>query len=382
MQFNLDAVITNVSGTTTVLSKEQLESFIDGTTSSGVINLSSGDEISVVCDLYNRYNVDTVKYYYGGSGTVNIFFAESFGVWEDVGLENFSGGEKTVTTQLYPRWVKITHSTETSSSIYEIEIINEDSNILFGDKGTFLSYGLDSTGETVQPVQVFNNTSTEHDFYVLIDSDESETIDEYITVGTSSSGVFYSLHENGKYFPDYLDWNEGVHDGTYTTVSGHLTISGVLTEGTYFSPVFYVGDYENMRFFWECSDHQDSSLDYTTSIDSTECFGVRQYHLPPEDPWVDGELASVLDEHWSVVTGDLVFEPIANNSIFELRNRDYVQFSVTLSGSVHPFIYKAGVEQPVVVSGISCNSYKNVYIKLKSSCTSGRQANLICWYKE
>lgn len=382
MKFKISANIQNEIGATTELSEVQLENLTNGIVSSSGISLSGGDEIQIVCDLFNRYSLDTCKYYYSGDGSVIVEVAESYNLWSIVSSTAGSGFVEIPLSEYTPRWIRITHNISSSAEVYEVEIYNSDSNILFGFSGNFSSYGLDASGDTIQAVQVFNSTDCFQDINILIDDDLDEAGDDLLSVGLSSSGPFYSKHERGLCFPDDFEWDKGVHNETMTTVSGHLTVSGVSTSGTYYSPVFNIIGYNDCRFFWEQDYNQGSKVDYVSSVDSENCFGVRMYHLPPSGIWLNGEMPSESDLEWSLETGSLLFESVPNNTILEFRDRSYIQFTITLSGVVSPHIYKAGVETPLTVSGIGSNQYKEVYLQMNTASTTGSQLGLICWYRE
>jgi hypothetical protein len=382
MKYKLTSNITNTVGASTQLSERELESLTNGITDSGIITLSSGDEIIIVCDLLNRYNLNNIKYYYSGSGSVNIEVAESYGVWSSVSISTMTGGIKAGFGSYNPRWIKITHSVTTSASVYEVEVYNDDVNILFGYSGQFDSYGVDASGVVVQAIQVYNPTTVERDINIFMDNSDSVVADELLTISTSSSGVFYTRYEKGINIPREIPWDNGQHTNTETTVSGHLTLSGTAVSGTYFSPVFDNSSYINNRFFWEHYTPSGSKIDYQQSVDSESCFGVRHFNIPPSGIWNSGELSDESDHYWSISTGVLEFDSVPNNTILELRDHNYIQFTVTLTGTLSPYIYKAGIESAVTLSGVGPGSYKNVYAVLSSGTTSNQQTNLICWYKE
>lgn len=382
MQYKLISNITNSSGGTVELTESQLSELTNGSVDTGGVTLSGGDEIILLCELYNRYNLDSCRYYRSGSDNVQVEVADSDGVWYTLSTSVSSDYVEVDLTTYNPRWVRITHNVSTSYNVYEVEIYSAGSNILFGSSGEADSYGMDRTGNTIQAVQVFNNTDSVRNIHVFIEDDSSTVGDDLLSIGLTSSGTFYSKHEFGLNFPNDFDWNNGVHSGTIVTSSGHLTLSGVSTSGIYYSPVFDTTGYEDCRFFWEQDNNSGSKVDFISSIDSEECFGVRQYNIPPSGGWSSGTMPSELDPEWSISIGSILFEPLPNNTILELRNNKYVQFVVTLSGVVSPHIYKAGVECPVTISGVYPGSYKDVYLQLSGESIVDQQLGLLCWYKE
>jgi len=382
MSYKLTSIITNTGAGTRELTIEELEALTDGGTGAVGASLDPYEVMEIQGDLNNRYSVGSLNYFHSGSGVVRIYVSESLGLWFEVTGIAESWGTSASFSDYSPRWVKINHEVGSGSvDAYEVEFHSASGDILFGNEGQYSSYGLDLTGAFVQPIQIFNNTLLERDMNVFMNDSNSSDLDSFLYIGLTTSGTFYRKHENGLCFPDDFSWDSGYHSGTVTTVSGHLTLSGTLTEGVYYSPVFSLSSIEDSRFYWEY-DTTVGHIDYESSVDSESCFGVRYSSTSPSGGWVDGSLAEDADYYWSTVSGVLEFKPINNHGILELREMGYLQFYVTLSGSPSPYIYKAGIEKPLVISGISPQSYGRVYIASSLGALSGSQTNLISWYKE
>jgi len=380
MKYSLTANIINTAGASKVLTSEELVELTDGIVDSGGAGLLPGETLTVTCDLFNRYSLDTIKYYHDG-GDVVVYLSEIEGVWEAASTSSESWGTAASTGTMSPRWIKVQHSYSGAGSVgYEIAIFNNDTNLLFGGSGLFSSYGFDASGITIQPVQVYNNSLTTRNINVFIDDSVNTDADEFILVGIDTGGPFYQKYERGINFPGTIDWDLGQHNNTITTVSGHLTLSGSETVGTYYSPVLDIGPYENSRIFWERDVGAGDVL--WGGNNSEPCFGLRSFNIPPSGIWYSGQFPSDLDIYWSVLSGQLNFNPVPNNTIMGLRGHNYVQLAVTLSGSDSPFIYKAGIETALTVSGVAPKSYKEVFLTSVSGTTSGKQTSLICWYKE
>jgi len=382
MSYKLTSIITNTGAGTRELTIEELEELTDGGTGAVVVSLDPYEVIEIQGDLNNRYYAGHLNYFHSGSGLVRIYVSESFGLWFEVTGVEESWGTYASFGSYNPRWVKINHEVEdVGVDVYEVECYSTTGDILFGDKGQYSSYGLDLTGAFVQPIQIFNNTLLERDMNVFMNDSNSSDLDSFLSIGMTISGTFYRKHENGLCFPDDFSWDNGYHSGTVTTVSGHLTLSGTLTEGDYYSPVFSLSSVEDSRFYWEY-DTTVGRIDYGSSVDSELCFGIRYSSIAPSGGWVDGNLAEDTDYYWSTVSGVLEFKPINNHGILELREMEYLQFYVTLSGSPSPYVYKAGLERTLTVPGIAPLSYGEVYIASSLGALRGSQTNLIIWYKE
>lgn len=384
MKYNMTGVIMNGGGGTRELVPEELESLVDGDTSSGIITLSSGNIINIVCDLGNRYSLHSIKYYYSGSGSITIAVSDSSNVWYNLETSTFSGGIQADTGVVLPNKVSITHSVLSgTSSVYEVEIHTNDSNILFGNYGTTESYGMDTSGEKVDVVRVYNNSNEGRDFYVFIDDTGSEA-DDVIRIGLTSSGSFCGIRQYGLFFPNDFSWDNGLHVGTWTDLSGYLSLSGSVTSGTYYSPVFNSSGHNNFRFFWDGYEPAGARIDYFGTEDGDRCLGVRSYQNPPTGAWVNGQLPEQEDPLWSTPSGSLSFYPAVNNSILRLPNNSYIQFVVTITGSISnkPQIIMAGIETPLVVPSVPAMGASEFYITAVSGTSSGKSTNLICWYRE
>lgn len=380
MRYSLVGNITNGVGAPTPLTSSQLELLANGNTGPSGVSLSGGSSVNLVLDLGNRFNIDHVLYYFSGDGDVSFYAAESYNDWAHVSSENFSGGLKITPTNISPRWIKIQHTNISSAELYELQVYNNDDNILFGSKGTYTSYGIDTDGYTVQSVYLYNSASEEKDIHVFIDDSGDTDADELLGLSANHTGPFVSKYGAGLFFPDTFSFDGGKHDGTSTTTSGHLTLSGSETGGTYYSPVLYIGGYKNTRFVWDYFTPSGSRVDYFGSVDSGQCFGVRVHNTAPSGSWVNGSLAEDYDSLWSVSAGSLDFDLVPNGTVVELRdNFDYAQFVVTLSGSDNPYVYKAGFEMPVTISGIAHESSAPLYCLVSSGTVSGKSADLICW---
>jgi hypothetical protein len=382
MKYNLTGNITNSGDEVTFLDAESLGKLTDGERHLQSVDLSPGDTAELIVDLGNRFDLDRIDYYYIGSSSISISVAESFDVWHALSLSTIVSGTTASIENYNPRWVRVTHqSPGSSSSIFEVEVYNNDSNILFGHYGDFSIYSMDYTGSVVQEISLYNPTNQEKDIKVFIEDDNSSVADEAVGISISQFGPFTYKRDKGVSLPSSFSWTSGSLDNL--TVSGtFLCLDPPNISGSYYSPVFYTGLYDNIRFYWSASVPEGGKIDFLSSVDSEESFGVRRSNIPPSNPWSDGQLAEH-DSLWSTSSGSLLFEPVPNNSILELRDRDYLQFTVTITGSYlfSPCLLSAGVEDALVVSGVPSQSYKDFYV-LVSSGTDTQTAGLICWYEE
>ncbi len=384
MEYSLSANIFDGSGGNRHASVEELKLLVDGDTDSAGITLSSGNIINIVCDLRNRFNISSIKYYYSGSGSVSISISETYGTWVAVPTTSFIGGVCSFSSGYFPQQVSITHNVPSgTSNIFEIEIYNEDQNILFGSGGTFDSYGIDTTGEHKTIVDIYNNTNTEKDICIFVDSVD-DSVEDLIRLSLVESGPYVAKRAFGLCFPNNFSWDSGQHINTCTDTNGYLSLSSPSISGTYYSPVFYVGLYKDIRFYWNSYSASAGDIDYSGYVDGRNCLGLRYHFFPPSGTWHDGSLAETYDSYWSTTVGSLEFNPIPNDTIIELRNYSYMQFMLTVTGTPgnYPYVTRVGIEAPLTVSGVMGNSYKSIYVSTISGTASGKTTNLLCWYKE
>lgn len=371
LSYTLTGNITGLLGTAPI-SGDSLSYLSDGNTTSGGLVVSPGESVELVFDLYNRYFVFDIYYYFTGPSTVLVYLEESHGVWAQVYPTVYSWGLYLRVENTQPKRVKFTHlATSVSSTIHELQVYNDGTLIGFD----FPIVALDSLGETI-PVVVNNNSGEYKDLNIFIGLGDGA---DSISVSSSVSGPFYERYSKGLIVPSVFDWMAGRHVGT--TVSGTwLTLSGVSVSGTYYSPVVDVYDYDNYRVFLDEYKPAGSFIGYLSN-NSEDCIGVRSYYLPPSG-WSSGQLASDSDYYWGIVGGVLNFSPAAKETIIADKINRYVQLCITITGAItnKPYISKMGFETPVVVSGIEPHGSANIYVHSDGS-TAGNTTSLITWYK-
>lgn len=385
MKYNLSCNISNFSGAEKILSEDELSSLVDGEVYGSSLPITSGETATILCDLNNRYNLSYLNYYYSGDGEIDISVAESEGVWSSVNLTTISGGLlRSNFTDYSPRWLKIVHSvTAGSGNMCEVEVYNSDSNMLFGPDGTYSAYGMDSSGVGIDPVAVYNSTDSTKDFKVFVGEGIDTEADNLLSVGLSTSGTFYSKREYGLNLPTDFVWDSGKHEGTVSSPD-YLTLSGTSTSGTYYSPVFNSQAYPDSRVFFDYILEGDGYVDFRGLNDSSSTVGLRRHNHAPTGGWSDGLLPDEDDLVWSTSSGSLSFYPVKNNTIVDLSTNYFVQFCISISGSLPstPYVKKMGIESALSVGSVRPNSYVNVYVSSISGTVGNKTANLICWYRE
>lgn len=381
MQFNLTANITNVSGGSRSLTKAELESITNGVTASGSLSLVSGDSISIVCDLYNRYEIDYLECFFSGASSISCYFAESENSWGSCAGSSISGGMRFYpTSSVFPRWFKINQEASASVEICEVDIISKSDKLRFGFYGTDNSYGFDASGRTIQEVTIKNYSGYYQDISVFI-GDSSSEAENTLMISTVSGGPFYPKRSCGCIIPDDFAWNNGFYSGL-GLYGNSLMLSGT-GYGSYYSPVFDISNRDLYRVFVDGSFPSGSKIDLLSATDSEGCFGVRCSNVAPSGSWISGQLAEDYDSIWSVPNGGIPFVQTPNNTITEFRNYDYIQFLLTVTGSITavPIISRLGVETPITISGVAPWTPSSVFISAASGTSSGASASLFCLYR-
>ena len=216
-----------VSGTgNKPLSWVELESLMDGNTTSSGVTLVNSDILYLEVDLSNRIKVDGIRLYASDItklSNIDFYYKNSVG-------ESYTACSKSVDTYYSatipdpsaPLYIKATVS-GIDIDLYEFQIFNDDIIVAFGDDGSLYAKYLESTpiGDTGSPeaVPIFNNSnnSIPADAYVCIDWTTTSG-DYYIKISSSDTGTYYGIND-GAIIEDNKDsstykWDMGEHDNT------------------------------------------------------------------------------------------------------------------------------------------------------------------------
>ena len=223
MKFKLTSNITNTEGAISELSKEQLVSLTNGITTSGNIVLNEDESLYISVEMYNRYNVDSIKYYYEGADYPTIYVSETDGLWYALTSVDISGGVQVNPDNYKPKNVKIVHSVSSNTDVYELEIYNNDSNVLFGLYGTEDSVGIDSSAVSVQNTKIYNSTPTNKDISVFI-GDGSSLDEGLVSVGLTAAGPFYTQRQLGINLPGTFSRNPHFKSSPQASYFGKATL--------------------------------------------------------------------------------------------------------------------------------------------------------------
>ncbi len=259
-QYNIAARGTLSSPTTggtgnKALTSTELRSLVDGTTASGGVSLSGGDNLYIDIDLGNRIYVDDFRVYVdSGSarGTVasgiRFFYSDTIsGTFTQLNLADngtfyYATGLPAIFAPLRCR----TTISGLSCTVRELTVYNDDYDVAFGSDGSLTEYVINDapTGgsSSIHTIPIFNNASLGGEpvtAFISIDYSTNQ-YDQYLKL-SSDGETFYSwtdgpsLHTDT--YGDAYRWSSGTF--TNTTVSGGaLRLVAGTTSGTYTTPIF------------------------------------------------------------------------------------------------------------------------------------------------
>jgi hypothetical protein len=255
MQYNLirngslEALTASGTGNKS-LSWSQLETLVDGTTTSGGVTLTSSDVLYLEADMSNRVKLNSVRLYADDLTKQSkiVFYAKNSESDDYTLLITNTGSYyyPTLPDPQAPRFILTTIS-GIDIQLYEYMLINNDIIVNFGEDGSLYAKYLDNCpiGETGSPeaVPIFNNSTNiiPADAYVCIDYTDSGA-DNYIKISSSESGNYYGI-EDGGIIEDNKEssiyrWSMGEFDNTTVSGDNIVLIDPTISGGVYTSPIF------------------------------------------------------------------------------------------------------------------------------------------------
>ncbi len=392
MRVNLARVkLLTRDSTGKILTENQLASLTDGNTTTSGVGVGSGEVLSVVLDLGARYDLDEVRYYRTRASVDSIVLAARQTATDS--WTTLAATESTYTSAVVPssvdkyQFIRLTHSTTTGSgTARELEVYTDDTQILFGsdEQGRLNEYHVDTGTNLLAPaaVHIYNPDSVEHDFYVLLDPSDSDSA--YYSLASGTGGPFYPLYSTGVNLPGTYPWSAGVTaSGTRIVSNTVMKAVNTATSGTYFTPIFDLGQVQGRRFFWTATLSGLNELDVDRQRDNLPTVDVRMSNVAPTGSWVSGQVSN--DGRWSVVSGSLPFVPMPNDTILDPSYRRYfqarVEFHTTTSGQT-PILTSLGIESAFKVP---VPAHQSAPIYVRSNTTTNRKGSpttLTCWYFE
>lgn len=370
------------------LTEAELAKLVDGNTTSSGIVVTAPEKLSLICDLYARYNLSELKYYRlaASAETVEFFGRQGVGdIWASL---PYSISGQTLAVSLSGssskyRQLKVLHQVNSgSSTAYELEVGSDDTQVGFGENNDIVDLSLDFGTSTLSAhyLPVLNRNDIDHRFYCFLDPNAAKS--NLVSVSTSVSGTYYGLYSDSISLPTNYPFSSGSFQTTQVNSNHVVLISG--TSGIYYSPVLDISTAVGKRFFWEATVSGTNEIDLQASVDSLSTVGIRLSHRAPTDfGWASGTLSN--DSNWSVASGVLQFIPYTNNQIPEPETGRYVQFKVQLASPANgqtPRLVKLGIETAQQID-IGAHSIGNFYFKSSGAAyANGYRAAADVFYYE
>ena len=206
----------------------EIESLHDGTTNSGIVDLTVSGSLHLELDLGNRIKIDGIRLYTSDatkSSYINFYY-------KNEPTDNYTICNKSATSEYYsaiipntsaPRFIKTVIS-GVDITINEFVVYNDDYIIGFGDTGTLDNVALDSaaTGEEGIPVAVplYNNSDEAMNAtaYAVVDYTGNNG-DKYVEISNAYSGPYYGFDDSDISITDNISadgwrWEHGVFSNT------------------------------------------------------------------------------------------------------------------------------------------------------------------------
>lgn len=386
MKYNL--ATTNLLSTalgTKVLTEAELLSLVDGDYGSSPVTVSGTEQLSLLVDLKARYALTELIYYWTAATDENITIQarqNDLDIWYELST-TVSGSQISATLSgTYNKYqtINIIHSVNTgAANPLEVEVYISDDEVKFGSfsEGLVEEYPVSSgdTGNTAQEVFIRNIDDVDHDYFVLIETNDNHSP---IEVAYEENGPYYTLRSNSIDIPATYSWTSGIFDNTQIDGSNRIAISTSIS-GTYYSPIIDISSLQGPRIFWDTTSSGSSVIDNLLDINAQHTIGARMSSVAPETPWVSGQTST--DSLWDVVSGTLPFCEYANNTILPPDYKNYVQFRVQLNGdTLYPKLNFVGLENPLAVT-VSGGATESVFVRTTDDSKDGN-AELITWYFE
>jgi hypothetical protein len=370
------------------LTESQLALFVDENVTSSGIMITAPERLSLICDLYARYNLYNLKYYRSSasSETIEFFGRQGIGdVWTSI---PYTAVGQVITAPLDGtsskyRQLKVLHQVNAgTANAYELELYSNDVQIGFGEDGSVSELSLDFGTSTLSAhyLPVLNRNDVSHQFYCFLDPNEARS--NLVSVSTGISGTYYGLYSDSISLPSNYSFSSGVFQTTQVSSNQVVLVSG--TSGLYYSPVIDITSAFGKRFFWEVTTSGSNEIDLQSSIDSLPTVGIRLSHKVPSDVgWSSGTVSN--DSLWSVVSGTIPFVPYTNNQIPEPETGRYVQFQVQLSSQANgqtPRLTRIGIESARTIVIGSGDTGRFYFKTLGGAYSNGYRAAADVFYYE
>lgn len=377
----------------TTVTETDIQKLVDGNTSSNGLVISYPDQVSFDIDLFNRYELSEVKYFFTGASSIEFQSSFDGSYWESIQHLNYSGyssvsGTFGAGSFLWPQKLRIKHKpTSGSSSSFEVEVWTRGGKLLYGYSGLDTSVAVDGNADSEpSPVIIKNNSGKDRVVYVLIDTVSSNDYNS-LSLSSTVSGIYYKKYQSGMQQPRDISFSTGEFFNT-TQSGSSIILFQTTTSGYYRSPVYDLYGAGPVRVYWESYNESGTKIDSISSQDTAPTIGVRYYNVVPESPWTSGSAPNSSDPYWGTISGTLMFKQVVNDSLLEINvgQRRYLQFEVWFSSPVSGTssrLNALGFEEAINVGQVSSGDNIVVYAKTNVSSHPGSTfSNILTFYHE
>lgn len=245
------------------LSNDELMALYDGNTTSSGVSLLGSDVLYLDIDLGYRIKVDDVKLYIDVPGdrataltNVDFYYKNNETDSYIVCSKDYdSAAFYTVgTPSLFaPIYLRVVVDSQ-EADIYELAILNDDTQVSFGETGGETLVILNQTLDGYDELGIFNNSPVDSqtvNAYVIVDY-QGQASDYYIKLASTAEGPYYGL-EDGIELSDNdtsksYYWAAGTMNNTTSTTVDATLMNTNNEVGYYSTPIFDMGDKLNTTF--------------------------------------------------------------------------------------------------------------------------------------
>lgn len=246
------------------LSNDELLSLYDGNTTSSGVGLVGTDVLCLDIDMGYRLRLDSVKLYIDVPGDRATALTNVEFYYKNNDVDAYSLCSKDYNSTIFytvgmpslfaPRYLRVVISGQ-ESTIYELVLLNDDTQVSFGETGGETLILLNQTLGGYTEVGIFNNSpvgSQTVNAYVIVDY-QGQASDYYVKLANNADGPYYGLGDGGVELSDNdlsktYHWSSGTMDGTTSDTINNTLINNNTSVGYYTSPVFDIEDKLNNTF--------------------------------------------------------------------------------------------------------------------------------------
>jgi len=222
-----------ISGTQ-VVSAGEIESLVDGDTSTDALTLNVGQFISLDSDLGVRWKTDRIELYTDEPTISNVamLISEDGVDYREVTMTGSTGlyvGDLPETAVSgSPRFVRYQHTGVAANTIQEWRVVNDETLVDFGTDGDQTLLNIDdspigTTSSIPEPLTLFNRFDKIANAFVFVDSTSNDAEDQ-IQVSSSINGPFVGRGDNSTTQPANVPWEFGEFSNTRVVPSGSAFI--------------------------------------------------------------------------------------------------------------------------------------------------------------